>query len=200
MTFKFSDTDRTLTVHHFDHEGVYLSSQSLLIVANFGLPAQSTTEALPELLDNQTAVFRDGKWQALSDSRGQVAYAKSREHEDNYTVEEFGYLPTTHTLQQPNEFDSWCAKKQHWLYDKERELPVKSAQETAWRDAELLKVLNRIDQYEKDKNYPAELRTSPINSEDAFLNLLKDRKLLSDYPQCEGFPFVDRPTLSGLAT
>ncbi|MCG7499382.1 hypothetical protein MHO82_21175 [Vibrio sp. Of7-15] len=72
--------------------------------------------------------------------------------------------------------------------------------ETLWRDTELTKVLNRIDQYEKDQGYPPELRTSPIQNEEDFLRLLKDRKLLSDYPQCEGFPFGARPSLSGVAT
>ncbi|MFN3019207.1 hypothetical protein ACK1CN_25020 [Vibrio coralliilyticus] len=71
--------------------------------------------------------------------------------------------------------------------------------EIQWRDAELTKVLNRIDQYEKDQNYPEELRTSPIKSNEDFLKLLEDRKMLSDYPNNESFPFGERPQLSGLA-
>ncbi|QUM81660.1 hypothetical protein HWV01_15910 [Moritella sp. 5] len=69
--------------------------------------------------------------------------------------------------------------------------------EINWRDSELIKVLNRIDQYEKDQNYPAELRTSPFTAEQ-YNQLLQDRKLLSDYPSVEIFPFVERPVLSGL--
>ncbi|MEI8631419.1 hypothetical protein P4S72_03375 [Vibrio sp. PP-XX7] len=72
--------------------------------------------------------------------------------------------------------------------------------ETKWRDAELVRVLNRIDQYEKDQNYPEALRTSPIKSSDDFLLLLNDRKVLSDYPDAETFPCGERPVLSGLAT
>lgn len=73
-----------------------------------------------------------------------------------------------------------------------------AAIETSWRDNELVKVINRIDQYEKDQNYPEELRTSPIKSADDFLLLLNDRKVLSDYPETENFPFGGRPILSGL--
>ncbi|AYV22357.1 hypothetical protein [Vibrio mediterranei] len=74
----------------------------------------------------------------------------------------------------------------------------KQIEERLWRDSVLDKVLSRIDQYEKDQNYPEELRTSPIKSHDDFVLLLNDRKLLSDYPDTENFPFGDRPTLSGL--
>lgn len=80
-------------------------------------------------------------------------------------------------------------------------LPTKQEQvaiEKSWRDGELDKVLNRIDQYEKDQNYPVELRTSPIKSTEDFLLLLNDRKVLSDYPETQGFPFGSRPTLSDL--
>lgn len=74
-----------------------------------------------------------------------------------------------------------------------------SAIEIQWRDAELTKVLNRIDQYEKDQNYPEELRTSPIQSHEEFLLLLNDRKVLSDYPDTHTLHFGERPVLSGLA-
>jgi len=72
--------------------------------------------------------------------------------------------------------------------------------ETQWRDGELAKVLNRIDQYEKDQSYPESLRTSPIKTNEDFLMLLNDRKLLSDYPESQDFPTGERPILSGLAT
>ncbi|MCJ8348311.1 hypothetical protein [Moritella sp.] len=69
--------------------------------------------------------------------------------------------------------------------------------EIQWRDTELSKILNRVDQYEKDQNYPVELRTSPFTAEQ-FNQLLQDRKLLCDYPSVDNFPFVERPKLSGL--
>ena len=71
--------------------------------------------------------------------------------------------------------------------------------EREWRDDELAKVLNRIDQYEKDQSYPENLRTSPINTHDDFILLLNDRKVLSDYPDAANFPNGERPLLSGLA-
>ncbi|MGF1745238.1 XkdW family protein [Vibrio minamisatsumaniensis] len=82
---------------------------------------------------------------------------------------------------------------------KEKQIANKQLEERAWRDSMLDKVLSRIDQYEKDQGYPEELRTSPIKSHDDFLRLLNDRKVLSDYPDSETFPFGERPILSGLA-
>ncbi|CAH0543083.1 hypothetical protein [Vibrio marisflavi] len=84
--------------------------------------------------------------------------------------------------------------------DIERERPVKTTTETTWRDQQLSLVLNRIDQYEKDQNYPEEYRTSPITSEDEFNSLLMDRKKLCDYPESVDFPFGQRPQLSGVAS
>lgn len=80
-----------------------------------------------------------------------------------------------------------------------KEVSEKHLEERTWRDSTLDKVLSRIDQYENDQSYPEELRTSPIQSREDFLLLLKDRKALSDYPNIENFPFCERPKLSGLA-
>ncbi len=60
--------------------------------------------------------------------------------------------------------------------------PIKRASKSNGEMANFDKVLNRIDQYQKDQSYPEEYRTSPITSHNDFLLLLADRKLLSDYP------------------
>lgn len=197
MKFQFSQQDRTITVHHLNSEGVYLSSSEMLIEANTGLPANSTVETLPDMATGQVAIYHDGQWTAKQDYRGRVAYAKDRVDSVNFTVADFSDLPDSHTLDEPGEFDSWT-EDTGWQYDIERERPVKTAEERHWRDGKLASVLSRIDQYEKDKNYPAELRASPIKSEDDFLKLLSDRKLLSDYPSTENFPFGTRPMLSNI--
>ena len=194
--FEFFPQDQNIIIHHFDENGVYLSSNETMIEANTGLPALSTDIDLPVLGNDEIAVFSDDEWSVKTDNRGKTAYAKNRRDSD-YQITNFDDIPDTHTLSEPAEFDSWIDGS--WQYDIEQKRPGKTLIERRWRDTELTQVLSRIDQYEKDQNYPAELRTSPIKSEADFLKLLNDRKLLSDYPSSENFPFGKRPTLSGLA-
>ncbi|WP_281628977.1 hypothetical protein [Vibrio sp. St2] len=198
MTFEFSTEDQTLTVHHFDADGVYTSSVEMLIEANTGLPAQSTLQSpISELSNDEKPVFINDAWEVRKDHRGEVAYCKSRQND--YQINHLGDLPETHTLLKPSEFDSWRESDSSWQYDQELERPIKVIKEREWRDLQLDNVLSRIDQYEKDQNYPEKLRTSPIKSNEDFLKLLEDRKMLSDYPNNESFPFGERPQLSGLA-
>lgn len=165
---------------------------------NFELPEKHTFTKPPELrLDNRAVKLVDGQWQQLLDYRGEMAYAKDRDNGTDYKIEELGELPETHTLSAPEPFDSWIDKG--WKYDIERHRPFKVGEEKQWRDNELTKVLDRIDQYEKDQSYPVELRTSPIQTEADYMLLLQDRKKLSDYPESDDFPFGERPKLSGLA-
>ncbi|CAM3170114.1 hypothetical protein [Moritella viscosa] len=163
---------------------------------NFILPEKHTFTPPPKKRTGFALRLINAAWQYIEDNRDRTAYAKSRDNMGNYQVTELGTLPDTHTLKEPDEFDSWIDDT--WQYDIERERPVKIAAERNWRDGKLTQLLSRIDQYEKDKNYPAELRTSPIKSEADFLKLLSDRKLISDYPDSEAFPFGSRPSLSNL--
>ena len=166
---------------------------------NFELPENHTWTPPPESREGYAFKLIEGDWREMPDHRGRIAYAKDRDDDDalvDYEVEELGFLPNTHTLEVPDMYDSWTGEQ--FEYDKERHRPVKASEETSWRNALLTEVVNRIDQYEKDQHYPTELRTSPINDHNDFLKLLKDRKLLSDYPDTEEFPFSSRPTLSGL--
>ena len=165
---------------------------------NFELPEKHTFTKPPELcLDNRAVKLVDGQWQQLLDYRGKMAYAKDRDNGTDYQIEELGELPETHTLSAPDPFDSWI--DEGWKYDIERHRPFKVGEEKQWRDSELTKVLDRIDQYEKDQNYPVELRTSPIQANEDYMRLLQDRKNLSVYPESSYFPFGERPLLSGLA-
>ncbi len=167
---------------------------------NFELPKEHTFTRPPKPQDGYGIKLVNGLWVELVDYREEIAYAKDRDREEinDYQIDTLGDIPETHTLLKPGTFDSWSDKANTWQYDIERHRPFKASEETDWRTTELTNVINRIDQYEKDRNYPIELRTSPIKTEEQFLLLLQDRKLLSDYPETDGFPFCERPTLSGL--
>ncbi|MBU2897682.1 hypothetical protein [Vibrio hepatarius] len=178
-----------------------LGNEFLVADYNFELPLDHTFEEPPKPTDSYGIKLVDSKWLVLVDFRGEMAYAKDRDNEDinDYQIEELGDIPDAHTLDKYGPYDSWSHINQCWEYDIDRHLPFKILEEKAWRDSELTKVLNRIDQYEKDQGYPEELRTSPIKSHDNFLRLLNDRKVLSDYPELETFPYGERPVLSNIA-
>ncbi|USE02732.1 hypothetical protein JKJ11_24110 [Vibrio sp. SCSIO 43133] len=174
-----------------------------LIIAdyNFELPTNHTFEPPPLAVEGYAVKWVNKQWRQIIDHREKLAFAKDRDNPDvdDYIIESIGEIPNTHTLLEPEKYDSWVNDNTSWQYDIERHRPFKIAEEKNWRAIELDKVINRIDQYEKDQNYPIELRTSPIASDADFLLLLEDRKILSDYPDSENFPFGERPTLSNLA-
>lgn len=84
------------------------------------------------------------------------------------------------------------------LNDESFERSAQSKIETGWRNSKLSRVLDLVDQYERDQVIAQELRTSKINSGE-YAELLSDRKVLCDYPEVDGYPFVERPHLSYLA-
>lgn len=138
--------------------------------------------------------LKDNVWEQIEDHRSKLAYAKDRDNSNlqDYYITQIGSIPETHTLSAYDLFDSWIDGL-GWQYDAERHKKVKGIEEREWRDSELTRILNRIDQYEKDQRYPIEYRTSPIQDEVAYHQLLMDRKNLSNYPNTEGFPFGERP-------
>ncbi|NAW98960.1 MULTISPECIES: hypothetical protein [unclassified Vibrio] len=160
---------------------------------NFELPDKHTWEEPLQAEDGYAVKLINGQWQSFIDHRNKVAYAKDRDEDENYLIEELGELPETHTLIEPELYDSWLDGI--WQYDVKRHYPFKASEERQWRNSELANVLDRIDQYEKDQAYPVELRTSPIKAEADYLRLLQDRKALSDYPESIDFPFGERPML-----
>lgn len=168
---------------------------------NFELPEKHSWEEPPKQEKGYAIKLVDEQWVQLVDHREQMAYSKDRDNDEfeDYQIEDLGELPVTHTLLAYEPYDSWVDDDTGWQYDQERHRPFKSEEEKAWRNGKLTSVINRIDQYEKDQSYPEELRTSPIKNEEQFLQLLHDRKVLSDYPDADGFPFAERPGLSGLA-
>lgn len=184
--------DIKLGVPYYDEFGF----EFLVTDYNFTLPENHTFEIPPKTPEGFAPKLVNGIWQTLRDLRGKIAYAKDRDNGENYIVKELGELPSTHTEKQPNEFDTWSESVGDWIYDIERHLPYKIKEERDWRDAVLQSVLNQIDQYEKDQIYPEHLRTSSLD-ETGLLALVTDRKVLCDYPEYDGFPFCERPKLSG---
>lgn len=176
---------------YYDEFGVKLTVSGF----NFSLPENGTFDPPPETQKGQAVKRVDDEWLIVDDHRGKVAYSKDRNHDSDFLVDTLDDIPETHTMDCPQAFDSWD-EDAGWTYDIERHRPVKEQLEREWRDTKLSDVLNRIDQYEKDQNYPEELRTSPLSAAQ-FQVLLSDRKVLSDYPQTADFPFCERPELSG---
>lgn len=165
---------------------------------NFKLPDSCTWEAPPKPDEHHAVRLVNKQWQQFIDNRGKFAYAKNRDDQEinDYLVEALGPLPLTHVLCEPGMYDSWVSDDIGWQYDIERHKQLKGMEEKQWRNEAMTRVINRIDQYEKDQNYPIELRTSPIKNETDFHKLLADRKALSDYPTSANFPFSERPKLS----
>ncbi|SGY96087.1 hypothetical protein [Moritella viscosa] len=198
MTFEFSEQDQTLLIHNYNHAGLYISSYEMLIEANTGLPAQSTVDPLPDLLDGQNAVYQRETWQALYDHRNKTAYAKDRDNGDDYQVAEFGELPQTHTLLEPAQYDSWV--NEQWQYDAQRYLPVFIEEEQTWSKSLLQQVEVEVVKYQQDQAIPndySELRVTAYTGKQ-YYDLLMDRKLLNEYVLQSDFPECGRPTLSGL--
>ncbi|SQD80454.1 hypothetical protein [Moritella yayanosii] len=185
-------------IHNIELGKLYWNDEAIEMTVsdfNFTLPADHTFTQPPVKLAGYALRLIDNEWLQVEDHRGKLAYAKNRD--SDYEIETLDVIPDNHTLLVPSEFDSWNVILKAWQYDQERERPAKVKNEKSWRDAQLSRVLNRIDEYEKDQGYLVELRTSPFTAEQ-YHQLLQDRKILSDYPGAENFPFVERPTLSRL--
>lgn len=67
--------------------------------------------------------------------------------------------------------------------------------EHRWRDKELQRVLNKMDQYERDQRIDPSFRTSKL-SEYQYTELLRYRKKLCEYPETSNFKLKTRPTLN----
>lgn len=66
--------------------------------------------------------------------------------------------------------------------------------ERAWRNKEIQSIVSKIDQYERDERIPQEFRTSKI-SDFEYIELLRYRKSLCDYPETNNCKLQIRPQL-----
>lgn len=73
----------------------------------------------------------------------------------------------------------------------DEELARKTAEELAWRNEMLRKVIAGIDQIRND----AEFGSTTYKGEYTAIQLNAARVLLCDYPESDGFPFGPRPTM-----
>ncbi|MEZ9503240.1 hypothetical protein AB4154_11550 [Vibrio sp. 10N.286.51.B11] len=176
---------------YWDHE----CNEFIVQDEAFLLPSEHTFSEPPFGIEGFHRVLIGSTWHQIPECK---AYAKDRIRPDFWT-HELAPIPSSHTFIKPGPYDTWRDETNSWQYSEALQRPNKTESELDWRNSLLVKVLDRIDQYEKDQSYPSGLRTSPFTIEQYNL-LLLDRKLLSDYPNVEGFPFCERPTLSGLAT
>ncbi len=158
----------------------------------FILPDDGTLTPPPAPLDGHVVRLVDRTWRQVPDYRGQTAYSTLRDGRD-YVILDIGDVPGGFTLEAPGHYDSWV--NEAWHYDIDRERQEKERIERTWRDAELKKVLDRLNQYFNDQQLPAELRRSPLTAEQV-KSLAHDRALLSDYPSEPDFPLGTRPELS----
>lgn len=71
------------------------------------------------------------------------------------------------------------------------ETAVRAKQERNWRDLELKKVLNSMDQISNDQRFGSVTYKGKLTLE----QLNKNRVILCSYPDTLGFPWCDRPTL-----
>ncbi|WP_196589180.1 hypothetical protein [Aliivibrio fischeri] len=142
------------------------------------------------------------KWKQLEDHREKIAFAKDRDNDEkgDYQVEELGVIPNTHTLLEPEQFDSWNVELDDWQYDETRYRPYWAQTEKQWQQELLTKVEAELLFYAQDKQIPeiySELRKTNY-TEDEYYSLLGDRILLNEYVEQDDFPECGRPTLSGL--
>ena len=121
MTFQFSDTNRTMDIHHVDDNRVYLATQSdVEIRAGEGLPAYSTHLDLPTMTDDQTCQLNEDEtaWLVVEDHRNKQLHAKDLSTHEDYVVTDVGPIPATHTeILRDNELQSFNETAQEWQDD-----------------------------------------------------------------------------------
>ena len=68
-------------------------------------------------------------------------------------------------------------------------------EERVWRDAELGRVVAKLDQHDRDMRIPDEFRTTFLTEYD-YHELLRYRKKLCEYPASSNYALKIRPTLN----
>ena len=123
-----ADTAGMITIYNYDAKtGEYINSAEEYFPQGLGVPANSTIVAPLVVKKNNVAVFREGKWQAIADHRGETVYAIADGAEIEVT--EPGDYPAGTTASKPaTDFDKWDGTK--WVTDTEElnAAQVKSAE------------------------------------------------------------------------
>ena len=183
----------------FDPESlVFIGSRKIHPVKGYSdyvRPQLSSWTPVPEYDKNsQLCMYKPDQdaWEVVHKNVKVKAYSKQTREEKEFG--DVSLIPDGYVLSAPESpYDSWIEGR--WQYDKERERIPKATAERKWRNAELRKVLDRLDQYQKDQGIPEKYRTYCLHEED-YEVLLNERKILCDYPQTKDFPFGERPVLA----
>lgn len=137
MSFKFLDAEQQLVVHNFSPDtGEYVNTETVLIPAFTGLPADSTDIAPPEKSDGYARVFSDSGWANIEDHRGATVYLKS--NGEAVSVSTLGALLDTVTFLAPaSVYDAWSEETGEWVEDGAARLAAETEAATALKEARL---------------------------------------------------------------
>lgn len=179
-----------------------LTNELIVSDYNFTLPENHSFIEPPKPQKGFAVRLVNNKWKQLEDHREQIAFAKDRDNDEkgDYQVEELDVIPNTHTLLEPEQFESWNVELEQWQYDEARYRPYWAQTEKQWQQELLTKVEAELLFYAQDKQIPeiySELRKTNY-TEDDYYSLLGDRILLNEYVEQDDFPECGRPALSGL--
>jgi len=104
-----------VTIYNYDAKtGEYINTAEEYLPQGVGVPANSTIVAPLVVNANNVAIFREGKWQAIANHRGETVYAIADGAEIEVT-EPGDYPARTTTLKPATEFDKWDGIK--WVTD-----------------------------------------------------------------------------------
>lgn len=130
MTFKMSNTNRTITIYNLSSStNEFIGKGDGYIPANTGLPAYSTDIAPPAAKDGFVAVFdyESGKWSLAEDHRGKIVY--NIHTGESITINQLGKLPDDVVSVAPEgHFVKWDGKK--WVHDADAEKTAQITQAT----------------------------------------------------------------------
>lgn len=153
----------------------------------FKLPARSTLTAPPHVEKyHALQINGEGEYYTVEDYRGQIAYLKSGG--GSYQIDHLGPPKADYTLLEPQQFDVW--DETQWVYSQELADEFKSNEERIWRDEQLEWCDHEVNRITDASFAGIEYTAAASESE-----LRAYRLALRDYPQKDGFPHCDRPSL-----
>lgn len=144
MTFKMTNTNRTITIYNLSSvTNEFIGKGDGYIPANTGLPAYSTDIAPPAEKDGFVAVFdfESGKWSLVEDHRGKVVYDIYTG--ESITINQLGKLPDEVVSVAPEgHFVKWDGEK--WVHDTDAEKTAQITQVTQQKESLLALAASKI--------------------------------------------------------
>ena len=144
MTFKMSNTNRTITIYNLSSStNEFIGKGDGYIPANTGLPAYSTDIAPPAAKDGFVAVFdsESGKWSLVEDHRGKIVY--NIHTGENITINQLGKLPDDVVSVAPEgHFVKWDGEK--WVHDTDAEKTAQITPATQQKESLLAMAASKI--------------------------------------------------------